>query len=57
MPKAIIVVREPDKAGFMQLVSSHGIDLASGREFVVSQDDPRRLGARFDADFGEWVLD
>lgn len=58
MPQAILItMQEQDpKTGAQRLVASHGVDLDTGRAFVVPQDHPSTLGARWDSDLGEFVL-
>jgi hypothetical protein len=38
------------------LIASHGYDVDTTMNVVVSQDHPTKLGAVFDRDMGEWVI-
>ena len=40
-----------------EFVVSHGVDEDTERHIIISQDHPKNLGAKFDAQIGEWVLD
>lgn len=40
-----------------EFVVSHGVDEETGRNVVVQCEHPTRLGAKFDTDLQEWVLD
>ena len=59
MPAATIIAnREINRrTGLEEIIASHGIDLATDQEFQVPQVDPRVLGATFDREYGEYVLD
>jgi hypothetical protein len=53
----VIVVKERNpKTGRLEEVVSHGIDHATGRNVVMSGDNPLLIGAVFDNDLGEYVL-
>ena len=43
--------------GATEFVASHGVREGSGAPVILPQIHPRELGARFDAELGEWVLD
>jgi hypothetical protein len=36
---------------------SHGIDMDTMENVVLPQLHPRQLGARFDYELGEWIID
>jgi hypothetical protein len=44
----------PPRKAFM---TSHGIDLDTDRVVITSNDPPQHLGARFDPEMQEWVID
>ena len=50
-----------DKYGYStgetQFITSHGVDENTGKHIIVSQDHPKNLGGKFDAQMGEWVID
>lgn len=53
----LITVREPNEdTGVMETIVSHGVHLASGRNVILPNEDPRAFGARFDREMGEFVL-
>jgi hypothetical protein len=43
--------------GQKEYVASHGVDIDTGRNIIVSADHPSKLGARFNEDLGEWVIE
>jgi hypothetical protein len=59
MPKIMLItVREKNKrTGEEELVVSHGIDLETEKTIITSNEPPQFMGAKFDHDMGEWVLD
>lgn len=58
MAKSIlVVVTETDpKTGHRRQVASHGVNLDTGETFPVPWESPAALGARFDPELGEYVL-
>jgi hypothetical protein len=50
----IILITTKDERG--RLITSHGVDMDTGRNVITSNDPPHTLGAVFDQDMGEWVL-
>ena len=52
----LVTHTETDSRGRTQTIASHGIDLETGRNVVVQQNEPRKLGAIFHQDMGEWVI-
>lgn len=49
-----------DKHGYKtsetEFIASHGVDVETGRDVIVEQVHPSRLGAKFDNEIGEWVI-
>ncbi len=45
------------KTGRTELVTSHGVDVDTGRTIITSCDHPEKLGGRYDGEVGEWVID
>ncbi len=52
----VITTQEQGRDGRLKTVVSHGVDATTGRNIVMSCDDPRELGAVFDRDIGEYVI-
>lgn len=40
-----------------EFVVSHGICEETFRNIILPNDSPQSLGAKFDSDIGEWVID
>jgi hypothetical protein len=54
----VITVNEKDsRTGVERLVVSHGIDESTGKTVILPSEHPSALGAVFDADLGEYVID
>lgn len=43
--------------GQKEYVASHGVDMDTGRNITVSVDHPSKLGAKFDKNLDEWVIE
>lgn len=55
----IIVIANTEKnqkTGRDQIIVSHGIDSDTGRNVILPQETPERLGAVFDPSLGEYIL-
>ncbi len=51
------ILRNGIPTGKTEFVVSHGVDEDSGRNVCLPCEPPHLLGARFERDHGEWVLD
>ena len=45
-----------ERTGQKEMVASHGIDERTGERHVLPPEHPTKLGARFCAQRGEWLL-
>jgi hypothetical protein len=55
---ALITYREENpRTGRIEELVSHGINLATDRMLITSNDRPEDMGAFFDNEVGEWILD
>jgi hypothetical protein len=45
-----------EKTGKVETVVSHGVESETGRAVVLPCETPERIGARFDAELGEYIL-
>ncbi len=53
----LITVTETDeKTGRRQTLVSHGVNLDRGEIVILPSETPKALGAVFDPDYGEWLL-
>lgn len=53
----VITINERNqRTGRDELVVSHGIDEATGKTVILPCEPPERIGAIFNAEFGEYVL-
>lgn len=43
--------------GKKELLVSHGYDTYTGKTIILPQEHPRHIGAKFDMEMGEWVMD
>lgn len=43
--------------GHKELLVSHGIDMNTDKTVILPCEHPAKIGARFDGELGEWVLD
>jgi hypothetical protein len=43
--------------GQTEFLTSHGIDVDTGKTVIVQSEHPKSLGAKFDYEIGEWVLE
>lgn len=50
----IVVITYIDEEG--NFLTSHGINVDTLKNVVLPQEHPRNLGAIFDKDMGEWVI-
>lgn len=48
---------EYGKTGQKEFVVSHGIDEETGKNFVLPNEHPLKLGARFDTKRFAWIID
>lgn len=46
-----------EKTGKVETVVSHGVEAETGRVVVLPCETPERIGAKFNAEFGEFVLE
>lgn len=54
----VIAMREKnERTGVSQLVASHGMDEETLEAVVLPGVHPTALGAKWDLDLGEWVLE
>lgn len=54
----LITVQERNKdTGKIETLVSHGINTETGRTVITSNEPPRQMGAYFDRDAGEWMID
>lgn len=49
--------RQGRDTGKKEYLASHGVDVDTGRNVILSSESPEKLGAIFDFEIGEWVLD
>lgn len=42
--------------GKTEFVVSHGVDEDTGRNIILPSEHPAKLGAKFDLELGEWVI-
>lgn len=40
-----------------ELIASHGVDIDTGKNVILSQDHPSLLGAKFSDAYGEWIIE
>jgi len=55
----IIVITSKEKnqrTGREELVVSHGIDKRTGKTAILPCEQPQRIGTKFNAEIGEYVL-
>jgi hypothetical protein len=53
----IVTMKEINpRTGREELVASHGVNVATGTNVIVSCDHPEKLGAVFDEAIGEYVI-
>jgi hypothetical protein len=43
--------------GETEFLTSHGIDEETGKTVIVQAEHPKYLGAKFDYEIGEWILE
>lgn len=43
--------------GKKEFGTSHGVDMDTGKMVITSTEPPDQLGARYDQDMMEWVID
>ena len=54
----VITFNEIDEdTGKLELLASHGVNPATGRNVVLPNVHPRQLGARIDGQIGGWVIE
>ena len=44
------------KTGHKEFIASHGICLKSGNLIILPQEHPDFLGAKFDEEYGEYII-
>jgi hypothetical protein len=44
------------QTGLMEILVSHGFDTDTGRTIILPQDTPEKLGAVFNKELGQYVL-
>lgn len=53
----IVYTERNKKTGQLEQIVSHGIDDDTGKIIVLPQTHPREIGAKYDSDCGEYVLE
>jgi len=44
------------RTGLKEVIASHGVDIDTGKLIILPQESTQQIGARFDANIGEYVL-
>lgn len=52
-----VLDRQGHRTGRKEFGVSHGIEEDTGRTIVMSGDTPAEMGATFDNELGEWVIE
>lgn len=53
----VTTIEHDEKTKREKLVVSHGVDMLTGKTVILPCDHPKELGARFDTDIREYVID
>lgn len=53
----VTTIEHDEKTKRQKLVVSHGVDMLTGKTVILPCDHPQELGARFDPDIREYVID
>lgn len=53
----VTTIEHDEKTKKEKLVVSHGVDMLTGKTVILPCDHPKELGARFDTDIREYVID